>query len=197
VAEEMNELTTRTLTFLDLKDEMPNHISGKGSEYIKARAASREASRVQTQKLRQEGVLSEIETSSSSKQPPVTTLGERYNWNKTVSPRNTSTIHLAFEEARSREWVAQVEAAYAEQKARDYNKKQKYLTKEVVGLPLASVRHVPTRYGFTSGRCTGPLPSQTFQLSLSEHQYEIETLLNARKFWRFGDFLQNRDSAKV
>ena len=193
----MDSITSRSLSYVDLRrpstwdNNLP--ISGRGSSYAKARVASREAIRVQAQTLRQS--KSHVATSTSSK--PSCSLGEKYDWRKPVTPRNTSTVHLAFEEARSREWIAQVEAAYAEQKARGHKKWQYNSPHEAGGLPLSSVRHVPTRYGFTSGRCTGPLPSQTFQLSLSEQQYEIETIINSRKFWRFGDFLQNRDSATV
>jgi len=195
----MDSLTSRSLSHVDLRrpstwdNNLP--ISGRGSSYAKARVASREAIRVQAQTLQQAKSLS-VATSTSSK--PSCLLGEKYDWRKPVTPRNTSTVHLAFKEARSREWVAPVEAAYTEQKARSHNKNRHYNSpQEAGGLPLSSVRHVPTRYGFTSGRCTGPLPSQTFQLSLSEQQYEIETIINSRKFWRFGDFLQNRDSATV
>jgi hypothetical protein len=220
----MDSLTARTLSVVDLRttststwDNNLPILSGRGSSYAKARVASREAIRVNAQTLRQAKSLSV--TSTSSKPTPSCSLGEKYDWRKPVTPRNTSTMHLAFEEARSREWVAQVEAAYADQKARGHKKewknnspqetdadqkfrghKKKWKNnspQETGGLPLSSIRHVPTRYGFTSGRCTGPLPSQTFQLSLSEQQYEIETLINARKYWRYGDFLQNRDSATV
>lgn len=196
-----DSLTARTLSVVDLRtsstwDNNLPILSGRGSSYAKARVASIEAIRVNAQTLRQ--AKSHSVTSTSSKPTPSCSLGEKYDWRKPVTPRNTSTMHLAFEEARSREWVAQVEAAYADQKARGHKKEWKNNSpQEAGGLPLSSIRHVPTRYGFTSGRCTGPLPSQTFQLSLSEQQYDIETLINSRNYWRYGDFLQNRDSATV
>lgn len=198
----MDSLTARTLSVVDLRSTSTSTwdnnlpiLSGRGSSYAKARVASREAIRANAQTLRQAKSLSVTSTSSK---PTSCSLGEKYDWRKPVTPRNTSTMHLAFEEARSREWVAQVEAAYADQKSRGHKKEWKNNSPQEAGsLPLSSIRHVPTRYGFTSGRCTGPLPSQTFQLSLSEQQYEIETLINARKYWRYGDFLQNRDSATV
>ena len=193
-----------SLSTLPLQSSSNHHIIGRGREYATARLASREESRVQAQIAHQKALMKEIDVPTSSKS---TSFGERYTWSKSVSPRNLSTLPLAFEEARNREWIAQVEAAYAEQKARIESKYKSNSSKwprlietrqkDAGCLSLASVRHVPTRFGFTSGRCTGPLPSQTFQLTLSEQQYEIEMLINSRKYWRFGDFLQNKDSAQT
>jgi len=193
-----------SLSTLPLQSFSNHHMIGRGKEYATARLASREESRVQAQIAHQKALIKEFDAPTSSKS---TSFGERYTWSKSVSPRNLSTLPLVFEEARNREWIAQIEAAYAEQKARIGSKYKSNSSKwprlietrqkDAGCLSLASVRHIPTRFGFTSGRCTGPLPSQTFQLTLSEQQYEIEMLINSRKYWRFGDFLQNKDSAQT
>jgi len=182
---------------------LPPPVAGRGAAFIAARDAASEQRAVDAQRRAQREAAELSLRASRSSATPRRGLGDAFEWPRIQSaaaPHASSSA--AYDAARDRAWAAGMLAALAALQAKDAARLlarragARARAAPADGAPLASLRHVPTRFGVASGRRRGPLPTQTMRVVASSEEAELEALIAGRKFWRYGDFLQNRESVE-